>query len=123
MPADIPAQKLVLHVGLRGAGEHVLDGSADITCGVNQCAVNIEKVDGETWDRFQDAGGFSRQAGCGRSPPSSPGTPLPPSGRITCWGFSDPSLGPLDFVLWNVGNSPPSISTLTSDPSSTSRSS
>src|SRR5690348_13646206 len=54
--------------------DDTLDGSAYIQCGVDQGAVKVKQVYGES----------RNHAGCGRSPPSSPVTRLPPSGRTTC---------------------------------------
>src|SRR5579885_3894466 len=101
--ADLPA-------GRRIRSQHLLHGPADVQRRVEQRAVDVEKI----YRKARYA-----HAGCGRSPSMMPGNRRPPSGRSTCCVSPDP--GPAGRV--NAGSGSPSISCLTSAPSSTSRSS
>src|ERR1700693_2945523 len=74
METDIALQKLEGDRPAVFGIEHLLDGAANILGGIEQSAVNIEKVELETRDH----------AGCGRSPSVNPGRRRPASGRMTC---------------------------------------
>src|SRR4051812_38881151 len=88
----------------------MLDCATDILGGVQQGAIEVKQVAVEGLN----------QAGAGRSPSDKPGIRRPPSGRITCCVLSEVSFGGRVLI---GGRFPPSISVLTSAPSSTSRSS
>src|SRR5208283_5748091 len=65
VPADVAAEESVFNVGALAGDKNMLDGSADVGCGVNQSAVYVENVDGKIRDGQapRPGPGFRRRAG------------------------------------------------------------
>ena len=73
MFTDVRFQHIERNVFSAGGCQSTLDGSADVCCGVNQGAVDVEQINRERRKSRRQRRLSIRQ----------PGTRLPPSGRIT----------------------------------------
>src|SRR5215472_13086970 len=106
---DETAQVLERQRPAPGRFKRLLYCTADVACGIEQRAVDIEEISPKA----------GNHAGCGRSPSVKPGMRRPGSGRITCCVLSAVSFVP---EVDCGGRSPPLMICITSLPSRISRS-